>query len=245
MKVLLLGGTSESRALADRLIDCESLTVVTSLAGRVRDPLLPAGEFRIGGFGGAEGLATWIRDTHITAIVDATHPFAANISRNAEIAAEATHVPLVVLRRPQWAPEPGDTWLTASSTAEAAALVATWADRALLTIGRQGVDEFAHLDQTWFLIRSIDPPSGSLPRNHKLFLERGPFELESEIETMRRFRIDTLVTKNSGGAMTSAKIVAARALGVPVIMIQRPPTSNGPLVAGSVDDVELWLRSLR
>lgn len=237
MKVLVLGGTSESRTLARRLAVDTRFDVVTSLAGRTSDPRLPDGEVRVGGFGGVDGLCTWIVDNAVDVVVDATHPFAATMSANAARAAPKAGVPLVVLRRPEWTPDIGDRWLHASSAADAARIVESSFERVFLTIGRQEVGAFAGATGTWFLVRCIDPPEGPLPAHHELVSARGPFDVASEMATMHRHRIDVLVSKNSGGAMTEAKLIAARRLEVPVVMISRPaPTEHGVL-AHSVEDV--------
>lgn len=243
VKVLTLGGTSESRLLAARLSQDSRFAVVTSLAGRVSDPVLPEGDSRVGGFGGVGGLTSWIRENAVEVVVDATHPFAAAISANAAIATASVGVPLLRLLRPEWTAGTGDEWLDASSPAEAARIVESTSERAFLTIGRLEVGAFAGNSRTWFLIRSIDAPVGELPRRHQLVLARGPFDVEGEIATMREHRIDVVVSKNSGGAMTEAKLVAARRLGVPVVMIARPPASPSDEVVDSVDDAVTWLRS--
>ncbi len=241
MKVLVLGGTSESRALAQRLAADTRFDVVTSLAGRVSDPRLPDGVVRVGGFGGVDGLSTWIEDNNVDVVVDATHPFAATMSANAAGAAPNAGVPLVVLRRPEWTPEVGDRWLHASSAADAARLVESSFERVFLTIGRQEVGAFAGVDDAWFLVRCIDPPEGPLPADHELVLARGPFEVAAEMATMRRHRVEVLVSKNSGGAMTEAKLVAARRLELPVVMIARPDPTECDAVVHSVEDVWTWL----
>ncbi|MGA9872805.1 MAG: cobalt-precorrin-6A reductase [Rhodococcus sp. (in: high G+C Gram-positive bacteria)] len=241
MRVLILGGTAEARALAQRLTSDGRFEVVSSLAGRVARPQLPAGESRVGGFGGAEGLAAWIEENETEVVVDATHPFAAAMSAHASTAASTRGVALVRLHRREWAPSAGDEWVPARSTSDAAHLLENSFERAFLTIGRQGVGAFAHASSTWFLIRSIDPPTGPLPRMHELLSARGPFEVEDEITTMQHHRIDVLVSKNSGGVMTEAKLVAARRLDIPVIMIARPPSPPCDAVAHSVDEVAAWL----
>lgn len=228
MRLLLLGGTGEARALADRLVGHD---VVTSLAGRVVAPRLPAGEVRIGGFGGADGLASWLREQQIEAVVDATHPYAARITANAHAAAVAVGVPALIVDRPAWPSDP--TWEQASSAAAAAAAIRP-GSRVFLTIGRQHVGAFAEVD-AWFLVRSIDPPTDALPARHKLLLARGPFEYDAELALLRDQRIDTLVTKNSGGPATVAKLDAARELGVHVVVIDRPPLPAG---AAAVDDLD-------
>lgn len=237
IKVLVLGGTAESRALAVLLVADGRFEVVTSLAGRVRDPLLPSGETRVGGFGGSDGLADWIRREAVEVLVDATHPFAAEMSANARNAASATGVPLVQLVRPAWTPGAGDTWRNASSMDHAADIVESTARRAFLTVGRQGVHSFAHNARTWFLVRSIEPPDLPMPPGHELLLSRGPFELVDETALMIDRRIDLLITKNSGGAMTEAKLVAARELHIPVVMVARPLLPAGDHVVDNAADV--------
>lgn len=243
MKVLVLGGTSESRTLAALLADEPSIDAVTSLAGRTKDPVLPQGRSRIGGFGGREGLAEWIETNAVDVVVDATHPFASVISETASAAASRTGVPLVQLVRSPWVCEPTDDWISVASLSDAAAFVESNSSRTFLTIGRQGIRDFAHIERTWFLVRSIDPPDVSLPPKHELLLERGPFGIDEEISLLENFRIDTVVTKNSGGAMTSAKLAAARRLEIPVVMVARPPHPPADYVTESAAEIVLLLRS--
>jgi precorrin-6A/cobalt-precorrin-6A reductase len=221
--ILILGGTAEARALAAALVDAGE-RVVSSLAGRVRNPALPAGEVRIGGFGGAEGLAAWMVAHDVTAVVDATHPFASTMTAHAVAACAATGVPLVVLRRPGWPPEPG--WVWADSLAEAAALLPSLGRRVFLTTGRTGLATFAGLDLD-FLIRCVEPPSGPTPRRATVLLDRGPFMVAGERELLRKHRIDVLVTKDSGGPLTSAKLAAAREEGVRVLVVRQPALPPG------------------
>lgn len=236
--MLVLGGTAEARELADRLGREPGVVVISSLAGRVREPRLPAGEVRIGGFGGADGLAEWLRGHDIDAVVDATHPFAAAMTTNAVTACASAGVPVLVLRRPGWDPEPG--WHQVDSLPEAAAALPALGERVFLTTGRQGVHHFAHLD-LHFLVRAVDPPDPPLPPRHELLLERGPFSRDAEAALLRRHRIDVLVTKNSGGDMTRAKLDAAADLGVAVVLVRRPPEPDLPAVATAEDAVR-WLR---
>jgi precorrin-6A/cobalt-precorrin-6A reductase len=221
--VLILGGTAEARALARALV-AAGVPVVSSLAGRVRDPALPVGEVRIGGFGGASGLAAWVRAHQITAVVDATHPFASTMTAHAVDACAAVGVPLVVLRRPGWPPEPG--WVWADSVPHAAALLPSLGKRAFLTTGRTSLAAFADLDLE-FLVRCVDPPSGALPRRIRVLLSRGPFTVDGERALLREHAVDVLVTKDSGGSLTSAKLAAARAEGVQVLVVRRPPLPAG------------------
>lgn len=227
-RVLVLGGTAEARELADALATTPDVVVTTSLAGRTRDPRLPAGDVRTGGFGGVDGLAAAL--SGIDLVVDATHPFAARMTEHAAAAAARTGTPLVVLRRPGWVAGPGDDWRRVPATGAAAAAV-TGFDRVFLAIGRQGVGEFLDVD-AWFLVRAIEIPD-VLPARSTLVLERGPFALDDERDLLCRHRVDVVVAKDSGGA-TEAKLVAARELGVPVVLVDRPPLPAGLL---AVEDV--------
>lgn len=240
--LLILGGTTEGRALAAALDGRPGLRVTSSLAGRVARPRLPAGEVRIGGFGGPEGLADWLRAERVDAVVDATHPFAAGISRNAALASAATGVPLLVLRRPGFTRVDGDRWIPVPSlAAAAAALLPRRGERVFLTTGRQGIAAFAHLDGVHFLARSVDPPEPPLPPSFDVLLARGPFTVEGELALLREHAVDVLVTKDSGGAATAPKLAAARELGLPVIVVERPPVPEGVPV---VPDVESAVRRL-
>ncbi|WP_280506216.1 cobalt-precorrin-6A reductase [Nocardia farcinica] len=208
--------------------------------GRVRDPLLPEGEVRIGGFGGADGLRKWLTDHGIERVVDATHPFAATISANAARAAADAGVPLLRLLRPAWTPGPGDRWIPVPDLTEAARAAAGH-ERVFLTIGRQGVSAFADLAAPWFLIRAIDPPTAALPPRHELLLARGPFTLDEEIALMTQHGVEVVVSKNSGGDRTEAKLEAARELGIPVVMIDRPAPAPANVVVDSPEAALAWL----
>ncbi|MFE4513831.1 cobalt-precorrin-6A reductase [Kitasatospora sp. NPDC056783] len=243
--VLILGGTTEGRTLAAELAPTAH-RVTSSLAGRVAQPRLPAGEVRIGGFGGPEGLADWLRDERVDAVVDATHPFAAGISRNAALAAAATGVPLLVLRRPGFTRVDGDRWIPVPSLAAAAAeLLPRRGERVFLTIGRQGLAAFAHLDGVHVLARSVDPPEPPLPPSCEILLDRGPFTVQGEEALLREHRIDVLVTKDSGGSATAAKLTAARGLRLPVIIVERPPVPQDVPVVPDVPGALHWLEQPR
>ncbi|PZG26243.1 cobalt-precorrin-6A reductase [Spongiactinospora gelatinilytica] len=239
MRVLILGGTAEARALAAELHP--QAHVVTSLAGRVTNPRLPVGEVREGGFGGPDGLAAWLAAERIDLLVDATHPFAARMTASAVAASAATGVPLLILRRPGWTEGPGDTWSRAGSLEEAAALVRERA-RVFLTTGRRSLPVFAALPGRWFLARSVDPPEPPVPANVRVLLDRGPYTVAGETALIREHRLDVLVTKDSGGPMTTAKLVAARETGLPVIMVNRPPVPQGVLLAESVAEAVAWVQ---
>jgi precorrin-6A/cobalt-precorrin-6A reductase len=239
--VLILGGTREARDLAAALSSTDGLRVVSSLAGRVRDPALPVGEVRIGGFGGADGLARWLRDERAAAVIDATHPFAATISASAAAACARTGTPLLSLVREPWIAGLGDRWHEVDSLPDAAGLLPALGRRVFLTTGRQGLAAFAGL-QAWFLIRCVDPPAGPLPAASELILARGPYDAAAERRLMQRHRIDVLVTKNSGGALTAGKLAAARDLGLPVVMVRRPAAPDVPR-CHTIDDATHWTRT--
>ncbi|MEV6272052.1 cobalt-precorrin-6A reductase [Kribbella sp. NPDC051936] len=239
MKVLLLGGTGEARELAGVLAGVPGVEVVSSLAGRTSDARLPVGEVRVGGFGGASGLAAWLREHPVDAVVDATHPFAATMTANALTATREVGTPLVVLRRPGWTPGPGDNWHWADSTSAAASLLPRIGTRAFLTIGRQGLDAFASAG-LWMLARCVDPPDPR-PAWCELILARGPFALADEQAILRDHRIDVLVTKDSGGPATAAKLTATRELGIPVVVIRRPPLPVGHEAVETVEDAVQWV----
>ncbi|MFD7629077.1 cobalt-precorrin-6A reductase [Streptomyces sp. NPDC059851] len=247
--VLVLGGTTEARRLAEALTAGPAATaapfpfrVTTSLAGRVAAPVLPPGGVRIGGFGGPEGLAAWIAEHGVTHLVDATHPFAERMSFNAARAAALTGVPLLALRRPGWTPGPGDDWTFASDLDGAAALLpGLGVGRVFLTTGRTGLHAFAHLTEPWFLVRSVDPPAGPVPPRLEVLLDRGPFTLADERGLLARHRIDLLVTKDSGGSATAPKLTAAREAGVPVLVVRRPPVPEGIPEAGTAAAAADWL----
>ncbi|OCF87032.1 cobalt-precorrin-6A reductase [Nocardia brasiliensis] len=245
MKTLILGGTGEARELARIATGEPGFDIVSSLAGRVRDPVLPVGAVRVGGFGGVAGLSEWLAANGIETVVDATHPFAGAISANAAAAAASLGLPLVQLRRPGWTAGPGDRWIRVPDLTAAAKTVAEQGERVFLTIGRQGVAAFAGLSLPWFLIRAIDPPTDALPPRHELLLARGPFTLAEESRLLADRRIDLLVTKDSGGDRTEAKLAAARAAGVPVVVIERPPLPDGAVPMETVAQVWEWLRARR
>lgn len=242
MHVLVLGGTTEARRLAAELAARPGVHVTTSLAGRVARPAALAGDVRIGGFGGVDGLAAWLSDQHVDAVVDATHPFAATISDHAVRAAAATGVPALMLRRPGWEPVPGDRWYDADSLADAAALLPALGRRVFLTTGRldlatfagtgtgTGTDTYTDLAELHFLVRSVEPPDPPLPRHTEILLDRGPYTVDGETTLLREHRIDVLVTKDSGGEATAAKLTAARALSVPVVIVRRPRPPEGATV---------------
>ncbi|ORT57903.1 cobalt-precorrin-6A reductase [Streptomyces sp. CB03238] len=242
MHVLILGGTAEARVLAGLLRPHARVT--SSLAGRVAAPRLPEGEVRIGGFGGADGLARWIGEHGVDRVIDATHPFAERISFHAARAAATAHVPLLALRRPGWVPVDGDDWRDVGSLEEAAAALDGLGERVFLTTGRMGLAVFAACPQ-WFLVRSVDAPEPPMPARTEVLLDRGPFTLEGERELLARHRIDVLVTKDSGAAATAPKLAAAREAGIPVVVVCRPPVPQDVETAASVEEAAAWVMRRR
>ncbi len=233
-RVLVLGGTAEARRLATELVAGE-VPVTSSLAGRVKRPRLPPGEVRIGGFGGPEGLARWLREDGTGVVIDATHPFAEGIAATAAQGCELAGTPLLRLARPGWSDCPGDRWTWVEDLPAAAAAIPRLGSRVLLTTGRQGLPAFAGVEDAWFLVRCVDPPEPPLPPHHQLLLDRGPYTLEGELALIEANRIDLVATKDSGGELTAAKLEAARLRQLPVLVVRRPPRPEG---VPSVDTVE-------
>ncbi len=222
-QVLILGGTGDALALAGALSGHPRVATTTSLAGRTSAPAPPAGALRFGGFGGVSGLTAFLRDAAIDLVIDATHPFAAQMSGHAVAACEAAERPLLRLSRPPWQPQPGDNWIPVADLAAAAVVVAERGQRVFLTTGARDLAAFAELESVWFLVRLIEPPAEPLPLGqHRLILARGPFSEADEAALLREQSIDLLVSKNSGGPATAGKLAAARRLRIPVAMVERP-----------------------
>lgn len=244
MRVLVLGGTGEGRALATRLAREPGLEVTTSLAGRVADPRRPPGDVRSGGFGGVDGLAAYLIHRRVEAVVDATHPFASRMTGNAVAACGRLGVPLLVLRRPGWVAAECDDWWRVPDAVSAASAVTRLAPEGatvLLTLGRGGVAAFAGDDARHYVIRSVDPPDGALPPRRTLLAARGPFTPEAERAVFREHAVAVLVTKDSGGDATAAKLITARDAGLAVVMIDRPPLPEGARVTRSVAGAVAWV----
>jgi precorrin-6A/cobalt-precorrin-6A reductase len=227
MRVLVLGGTTEASALAGLLAHREDIDTMLSLAGRTVAPVRPPVPYRIGGFGGVAGLVQFLRDNTIDAVVDATHPFATQMSAHAVEACRESGTPLLVLGRPAWQAGTGDDWTEVDDAPAAARALGAEPRTVFLTVGRLSLPAFAAAPQHRYVIRSIDPPGGldALPQ-HRLVLARGPFDLDAERALMREEGIEVVVTKNSGGAATGAKLAAARELGLPVVVIRRPASGG-------------------
>jgi precorrin-6A/cobalt-precorrin-6A reductase len=238
--LLILGGTTEAAALA-RAVAEAGIAATLSLAGRVASPAPQPLPMRVGGFGGAEGLAGYLRAHGISHLVDATHPFAAQISANAVAASAATGVPLIALTRPPWHDGPGDNWMRVADVAGAVVALAGPRQRVFLAIGRQNLDAFSAQPQHFYLLRLVDPPTAPLPfPDHHAVIDRGPFTVDGDRALMQAHGIDLLVSKNSGGTGARAKLDAARTLGLPVLMIDRPALPPRREV-GSVAAVLDWL----
>ncbi len=243
--ILLLGGTAEARELAV-ILQAQGVRFVSSLAGRVAQPRLPVGAVQIGGFGGVPGLRAYLAEQRVTAVIDATHPFAEGMSRNAAAACSADNIPLLRLERPGWSSAPGaDTWHWVADHDEAAVTAAVLGQRPFLTVGRQALDRFiGPLGQHHAVARVVDAPSVVLPASWSLILSRGPYSVESEQAVFDAHGIDVLVTKDSGGTYTWAKMQVASDRGTPVVIVRRGevagrvPTVSDPAAAAAwVKDV--------
>ena len=233
-RILVLGGTEEARDLVLALLD-QGHDVITSLAGVTTAPILPKGVVRQGGFGGVAGLVQFMDTERIAAIADATHPFAAQMSRQAYAAAQEAGIKYVRLERPPWTAESGDRWIGVESIAEAASILPDGA-RVLLTTGRKDVALFTERPTISGVARMIEPPSLRIPDTWTLILARPPFTVKDEQHLINRHAISHVVAKNSGGSATYAKVVAARQAELPVVMVHRPKKPGGPGLS-EIDDI--------
>lgn len=245
-RVLILGGTTEATVVARELNAIAEISVITSLAGVTRNPSVPDGDRRRGGFGGVEGLAAYLRDEKIALVIDASHPFAAQISHHAADASVQSGCPIVHLSRKPWPRQPDDRWHMVSDTKDAAAWLdaSPLPDRAVvfLTIGRMELAAFAGVGRLRFISRSIEPPtSKGTAAVERTILARGPFSLDDEHRLLFENDIACLVAKNSGGTASRPKIDAARCLGLPVVMIDQPAPPRGN-VLGDVATTVAWVR---
>ncbi|MDV7338428.1 cobalt-precorrin-6A reductase [Terasakiella sp. A23] len=244
-KLLILGGTGEAAKLAKLVMDCfqDRLDVTVSYSGVTgHQPELPC-NVRVGGFGGVEGMMTYIRENKIDYLVDATHPFAEKISQHAYIVANAMQLPIIVFKRPQWVAQPKDKWLEVNDMDQAVEVLSQLGATAFLTTGVKDLHRFEGLDDVQLIVRLVNEPKEELPlANYKTVIGRPPFSVEEEIQLIRDHKIRVLVTKNSGGEQTSAKLEAARQEKISVIMINRPPAE--PLEeTGQINDVLKWLNA--
>ena len=239
MKLLILGGTTEATELGRALAGDARFDATLSFAGRTQRPLAQAIPTRTGGFGGIDGLAAYLRDHAIDALIDATHPFAAQMTAHAVAAAQQTGVPLLVVLRPAWVPGPGDHWTMVPGMADAAAALGPVPRRVLLTIGQKDLAPFTAAPWHDYLIRSIEPPNVSLPQA-RFIAARGPFMLDDELALLQSERIEVIVTKNSGGGATDAKLEAARQRNLPVVMVARPQAPDAETVPDAASALA-WL----
>ena len=246
MRVLLLGGTAEASRLASLLAGQSGIAAIMSYAGRTKTPRVPEIPYRIGGFGGIDGLAAYLETERMDVLVDATHPFAEQMSRHAALAAARVKIPLVVLSRQAWHQDAADRWIGVEDMAGAAAALGDEAKRVFLTIGRLQIEAFAAAPQHFYLIRAIEPlmPSPALP-HYRVILGRGPFTLAAEESLLREESIDVIVTKNSGGEATFAKIRAARLLGLPVVMVARPRQASAQVLHDPAEVLDCLLHHQR
>lgn len=240
MRILLLGGTTEASEMA-KALSLAGLDAVFSYAGRTRSPVAQPLPVRVGGFGGVDGLRSYLEVERISHVIDATHPFAAGMSRNAHTACAANRVPLIRLERPAWEPSAGDNWTEVARLEDIPEVLPDAPQRIFLAIGKQQIDLFVTKPQHHYLLRLVDPPEGPLPLpNAQVVIARGPFDLASDTALMRAHGITHIVAKNAGGSGARAKLDAARALGIPVAMARRPDLP-GDTVTGSLAQVLHWL----
>lgn len=245
--ILILGGTADARILAGRLAEDSGYRILLSMAGRTLSPVEQPVPMRSGGFGGAAGLANFIRAGSFDILVDATHPYAARISANATEAARLAGIPLIVLARPAWDRQPGDTWHSVETVGQAVAALGNERKRVFLALGRQELLPFEIAPQHSYLIRSVDPvePQLNVP-DARYITARGPFILDDEIRMLQENRIETVISKNSGGSASYGKIEAARRLGLPVIMIERPQQlGDTPANRVTAPDIATALTAIR
>ncbi|MBC8038894.1 MAG: cobalt-precorrin-6A reductase [Rhizobiales bacterium] len=238
-RILVLGGTGEAREVAQALVD-DGFHIVTSLAGVTASPHLPVGEVRRGGFGGEAGLKNYIKRENISAIVDATHPYAAQISRHAQGAARTAGVPYLRLERPPWRAGPSDSWTEVATVADAVAALPSGA-RPFVTIGRKEIAAFFARADLDGVARMIEAPGVAVPPGWTLIQARPPFDVKREASLLESHRITHVVAKNSGGELTYAKLVAARERKIPVVLVARP----GKPMAPTVSTVKALIPALR
>ena len=246
-RLLILGGTAEAAELAGLVWErhAETVEAISSLAGVTEHPALPPGRVRRGGFGGAEGLARHLKHEDIAFLIDATHPFAAAMQMSAAAAAEAAGVPRLRLLRPPWPRLEGDRWIEVADAPSAAQALAPLGRNVFLALGGREIAAFAGLGGYRFLVRGVSPPAEPLPANWRFLEARGPFAVADERRLFEQRQIDAIVSRQSGGAGAYAKIEAARALGLPVVMIRRPPLPPPPVVAGVAEALDWLERGLR
>lgn len=241
LRVLILGGTAEANRLAEAVADDPRIDAVLSYAGRTENPTPPPISWRVGGFGGIDGLIHYLAAEKIARVVDATHPFAAQMSANAVAACAIAAVPLLALERPAWQRESRDHWIEVDDLPAAAKALGAASRRVFLGIGRQFLNQFAAHPQHQYLVRLVDPPRGALPLpGAEVIVARGPFDRAGDHALLKHHRIEIVVARNAGGDSASAKIEAARDLGLPVVMVRRPSIPARDKVE-TVAEVMRWL----
>ena len=247
MRILILGGTHEANQLADALSEMAGIDIISSLAGRTREPRLPRGSVRSGGFGGADGLARYLREERITHLINATHPYADRISANAVAAAATAGIPLMRLLRPAWDAHPDDRWVAVQHADESADVCRREGGRIVLPLGSVDIDAFAGLHTAHFVVRVVDAPERLPLRDYRIISARGPFSLQDELRLLAEHHIGLMVAKNSGGNATYAKIEAARRMRLPVIMIERPAIALDPQspAVSQVAEIVAWVEQQR
>jgi len=245
MRLLILGGTTEASALARAVAGCADLDPILSFAGRTRNPVAPPIPFRTGGFGGVDGLKAYLAENAVGAVIDATHPFAAQMSANAARACRDLALPLAMFTRAPWRAVEGDRWTPVADMAEAVRALGETPRRVFLTVGGLQLSAFAAAPRHHYVVRTIEPPDAiaALP-DHRLMLARGPFTIDDEVVLLRDHQIEILVTKNSGGDATAPKLAAARTLGVEVIMVERPKPEDVPAFE-TLDAIMAWIEDHR
>ncbi|MFT5511334.1 MAG: precorrin-6A/cobalt-precorrin-6A reductase [Hyphomicrobiaceae bacterium] len=238
--LLILGGTTEASQLARAVAD-QGIAATLSYAGRVERPRPQPVDQRVGGFGGIAGLIAYIKAEQISHVIDATHPFAEQMSRNAVAACDATGIPLIALTRPPWQATKADQWRNVADMSAAVASLSGTPQRVMLAVGRLHLERFADQPQHHYILRLVDPPATPPPMpHHSVIISRGPFDVASDTELMRAHDVELIVSKNAGGTGAIAKLHAARALRIPVIMIARPALPSRR-EAYSIDEVFSWL----
>lgn len=256
--ILILGGSSEAFNLAEKLENHGSFHPISSLAGRTSVPRKPAGTYRTGGFGGVDGLADYLKQENISAIIDATHPFAQKITTNASLAANQVNCPIIHISRPPWQKEKGDNWIEGASMQEAAKKIAPTHSPCFLTIGRLELSAFLNRTDIEFLCRAIEPPKSTdpikqniripknedqWPENFRFIYAKGPYNYENELSLIKQHSIKSIVTKNSGGDKAKAKLDVARNLDIPIIMIKRPCPPKG-ITVETTNEALTWLETI-
>jgi precorrin-6A/cobalt-precorrin-6A reductase len=242
LRILILGGTGDARKLAQSLLGDSRVVLTYSVAGRTTAPLLPDCDIRHGGFGGVDGLVDFLKANEIALAVDATHPYAAQMSAHAAAACDQAEVPLLALRRPAWTPTSDDNWQMVPDMIAAAKAIGWVPQRVLLTIGQLELGPFIRRPHHQYLIRTVEPPRAfGVPLQSRVITGRGPFSVDDEKDMLRKHYVEKIITKNSGGSATIAKLVAAREMSIPVIMVERPALPDVEQVVDTPEAAKRWI----